>query len=381
MNILEITTFLKGGSGSFVTELSIGFKRKGHNVDVISSGKLEGMSDWEELVNRLQFEGINCYNLNFFKREGHIFWEEVQKLSNHLNTNKYDIIHVQAGVPAFAANVARNISGLRIPIVSTFHSWSPTRPVWMNIADAWSFNQCDIVCFVSNAYEQIGKRYGIKAETKVIYPGLCINPHNYINNKELLREKIRTRHGLHKEAKIIIQVAEISERKGQLDLIKALNLLNQNDVYLFIVGNNKDYNGYYKLLLNEIKKLSLEQQVVFTGWIEDPYEYVASSDLFVFPSYNEGLGLAILESVILQVPTIFSNIEGTNDISNILGDLHCGTFSPGDVTAIAKLIEDKLFEEVNPEKLIKASKLIKETFSYDKTINDYEFLFKQLLDK
>ncbi|KJE26954.1 glycosyl transferases group 1 family protein [Geobacillus kaustophilus] len=383
MQILEITTILKSGSGLVTTRIAQGLKKRGHEVDVISTGKIDGLSDWDELIDELQKSGIGHFQMNFFKREHERFWPETQKLAKLLSEKKYDIIHVHAGVPAFATHVARRTANVNIPVVATFHSWSPIRPEWMNIADAWAFNECDMVCYVSHAYRKYGQSKGIHAPTSVIYPGLWFNPQPYINKKHVIREKIRKKYGLPKDAKIITQLAEVYERKGQLDLIRAMQQIfdYDNNTYLLLAGNTTDYPDYVQLLQEEIRKLSLENKVIFTGWVEDPYEIVAAADLFVFPSYNEGLGLAILEAMVLEIPAIFSEIEGTLDIKNIVGNDGLGGFAPGDVQAIAERIKQvmKMDKEVLEIKVKNAANKISKIFNFDYTVVEYEKLFNRLV--
>jgi glycosyltransferase involved in cell wall biosynthesis len=383
MKVLEITTILKSGSGLVTTRISEGLKKRGHEVDVISAGKIEGLSDWDELIDELRKSGIGHFQMNFFKREHELFWPETQKLARLLSEKHYDIIHVHAGVPAFAARVASRMADIHIPIVATFHSWSPTRPEWMNIADAWAFNECDMVCYVSHAYKQYGQSKGIHAPTSVIYPGLWLNPKPYLEKREIIRGKVRERYNLPKDSKIVIQLAEVYERKGQLDLIRAMQqiLVHDNDTYLVFVGNTTDYADYVQLLEAEIQKSSIGDKVIFTGWVEDPYEIVAAADLFVFPSYNEGLGLAILEAMALEIPTIFSEIEGTQDIKNIVGDDVLGVFAPGDVKAIAEQIKQvmEMDREVLETKVINSANKILKIFNFDYTVIEYEKLFNKLV--
>ncbi|AUI37190.1 glycosyltransferase [Geobacillus thermoleovorans] len=385
MKVLEITTILKSGSGLVTTRISEGLKKRGHEVDVISAGKIEGLSDWDELIDELRKSGIGHFQMNFFKREHELFWPETQKLARLLSEKHYDIIHVHAGVPAFAARVASRMADIHIPIVATFHSWSPTRPEWMNIADAWAFNECDIVCYVSHAYRKYGQSKGIHVPTTVIYPGLWLNPQPYINKKQVIRKKIREKYGLPQNAKIITQLAEVCERKGQLDLIRAMQQIVDYDhnIYLVFVGNMIDYPNYVRLLQEEIQKLSLEDRVILTGWVEDPYEIVTAADLFVFPSYNEGLGLAILEAMVLEIPTIFSEIEGTLDIKRIIGSDGLGGFVPGDVKAIVDRIKQvmEMNEKTVETKVKNAANKILGIFDFEHTVIEYEKMFNRLVSK
>lgn len=371
MNVLEITTVMRGGAGMFLIKLAQALKTKGHQVEVISAGESGELVDWEQLLWNLDADAIPHSNLNFFKRDNEIFWVETQKLAKIFQTQKYDIVHAQAGVPAYAAYVAKTMAGMNIPVIATFHSWGKDRPEWMNIADAWAFNQCDRVFYDSHEYMRFGQRKGVTADSGVIYPGLYVDTQKYLPSKELLRQKLVFKLGLPEDAKIITHLGEITERKGQLDLVKSI--VGMDEVYVLLIGECRNEN--YRIQLNQfIEENDLNQRVKLLGWVDDPYEIITGSDLFVFPSYSEGLGLAPLEAMVLEIPTIFSLVEGTKDIANVLGESSFGTFAPGDYQEISGLIR-KIFAQ-EKDFLQKAASLVAkrtmEIFGFEQTVRKYE---------
>ncbi len=379
MKILEMTTFLRGGAGSFLTRLARSFKERGHEVDVVSSGSSGELIDWDQLKSELADAHINHHQINFFNRQNEIFWSEMRRLSNLLDCARYDVIHVHAGVPALAAYLAKTERNLDIPIIATFHSWGPDRPNWMDISDAWAFNQCDRVFYDSEEYMKFGAVKGVKG-SGVIYPGLYVNPQSYISRKRELRERLLSSYDILTESKIITHLGEITQRKGQRDIVKALAKLEGPYVAL-LIGESRD-SQYKKELDETIHRLGMENKVIFTGWVEDPYEVVAGSDLFVFPSYSEGLGLAPIEAVTLHVPAIFSSVEGTKDIEKTLGEYCLGTFQPGDIEMIAKLIHQTLDSNYSTVAAqAKAAELANNVFGYEKTLSAYEDTMFELCKK
>lgn len=383
MNILEVTTFLRGGAGVFLTRLSCNLVKRGHNVDVVSSGHVDNIIDWDSLIKDLDKFDIKHYNLNVFKRENELFWFEAQKLAKLLQENKYDIIHVHAGVPALAVYVAKELVQIEVPVLATFHSWSKNRPEWMDIADAWAFNKCNKVIFDSYEYMNIGKSKGIIANMDVIYPGLLVDIEENKKDPIKIRKELCAKFNISNDSIIITNVAEITERKGQIDLVKTLEhiLAYRDDVYLFLIGESRE-KQYYKKLIREIRNLGLGNKVYLLGWIEDPYKIVSVSDLFIFSSYSEGLGLAIIEAIILGVPTIFSSIEGTKDIENILRDTCLGTFEPGDYKragelALKILKQDKI--QISNKVQLSANK-VKSVFDFDKIVSRYENEMSRLIE-
>ncbi|SDE06036.1 Glycosyltransferase involved in cell wall bisynthesis [Pricia antarctica] len=57
-------------------------------------------------------------------------------------------------------------------------------------------------------------------------------------------------------------------------------------------------------LLSRVKKLQVEQQVVFAGFIENPKDLICSGDIFVLPSLWEGFGYVLAEAALCKKPII-----------------------------------------------------------------------------
>lgn len=67
MKVLEVTTLLKGGSGLVTTNIAVGLKKLGHEVDVVSTGQIDSLYDWPELHNELKESHVGYHQMNFFK--------------------------------------------------------------------------------------------------------------------------------------------------------------------------------------------------------------------------------------------------------------------------------------------------------------------------
>ncbi|NHC03358.1 glycosyltransferase [Acinetobacter sp. 187] len=117
-----------------------------------------------------------------------------------------------------------------------------------------------------------------------------------------------------------INVARLSVEKDQAKLIRAFHHFVQNnevDVRLYIVG----YGPLEQDLQNLISSLKLDNMVHLIGYQSNPYYFIKNSDLFVFSSNYEGQGLVLLESMILNIPVVTTNIAGVQSViqnTNIL---------------------------------------------------------------
>ena len=120
-----------------------------------------------------------------------------------------------------------------------------------------------------------------------------------------LRESL----GIHKGDIAILSVGELSTRKNHAQVIRALAHLNMPDVYYYIVGQ-----GSQEELLNAAREYHVEQRVRLLGFRTDIPELLHVMDLFVLPSLQEGLPVALMEAIASGIPCLASRIRGNVDL-------------------------------------------------------------------
>lgn len=108
---------------------------------------------------------------------------------------------------------------------------------------------------------------------------------------------------LKKHYKLIGSCASATKRKGHSQIIKALPFLE--DYYFILIGSG----DHLEDLKNLAKKLKVFDRCLFLGYKKDALTYLSFFDLFILPSYSEGMSLALLEAAAIKVPIICSNIE------------------------------------------------------------------------
>src|SRR5690606_33096928 len=167
--------------------------------------------------------------------------------------------------------------------------------------------------------------FNIKNENEVIP--------NFIDNKQFTpcfncdcRDKIST-----EQEKIVIHVSNLRKVKRISDVIRIFYLIQKEvNSKLIIVGEGPEWENA-SLLLQE---LEISHKVKNLGKVNDLYNVLCSSDLFLLPSEKESFGLAALEAMAARVPVISSNAGGIPEV-NIDGKT--GFVLPvGDVENMAK---------------------------------------------
>lgn len=138
----------------------------------------------------------------------------------------------------------------------------------------------------------------------------------------------------------MISVGELTDRKNQIVVLKALALIKSDHPELFsrlryiIVGVGPNRDAYEKF----IESHGLEKNVKMIGYRTDIPELLHACNLFVFPSHQEGLPVALMEALSSGIDVICSRIRGNIDlVSDRL-------FDENDIDTIANLIVGNMYK-------------------------------------
>jgi colanic acid/amylovoran biosynthesis glycosyltransferase len=160
------------------------------------------------------------------------------------------------------------------------------------------------------------------APFKVIHCGLSIGKYKYRVPKE--------------QVKTLFCAARLSPEKGLTFLIRALkDLVDKGyDLDLRLAGNGPSFEQLKKLTV----ELGLSSRVRFLGFLNEDeiINELQASDLFVLPSFIEGIPVSAMEAMAIGVPVVVTNIAGT---SELVEDGETGLLvRPSDAQALADAI-------------------------------------------
>lgn len=150
------------------------------------------------------------------------------------------------------------------------------------------------------------------------------------------------------EKRRIISVGRLTERKNQLELIKAYAKLPQPRPELVFIGAwDEDYKKKCEAYIVE-KGI---ENIRFLGHRDEPWAEVGEADLAIFPSAMETFGLVYIEAIMNGVPTILSDNLGHLSAYEIFEE---GRLYPsGDVVALTEQIKQALesFDQLKTQAL------------------------------
>lgn len=110
----------------------------------------------------------------------------------------------------------------------------------------------------------------------------------------------------------IIMVSNISEEKGQKQLIDAIIEINNKKIAVdfYGTGNLK----YIKKLKKIILKNNLDKSITFKGYVENIFQLICNYDLAIMGSKIDGFGLVTVEYMLAGVPVLISNTGANHEI-------------------------------------------------------------------
>ena len=215
--------------------------------------------------------------------------------------------------------------------------------------------------------DEIEREYGRFNQVFVIFNGVNLS---FFNGDGFVKDR-----GISNGRYTILFVGVLNGRKGEFLLIRAMEkvLSEYPKVKLLIVGD-----GPTRSLAEElVRRMGLSDHVQFI--VNLPYQEMtkcyAESDIFVLPSYSEGLPKVLLEAMASGTPVIASDIPPHKEIikENVTGYL----FKTGDVNSLASTILSAL-KNVKQRISDNARALIQKEYSWRAVVERIDRVYESL---
>jgi hypothetical protein len=272
----------------------------GHKVDIACSinKNVESLSP-----------NVTVYDVPFSRSIKEInFFLVLKTIKNLINSKEYDYIHLHTPIASAIVRILIPFKR-KYKVYYTAHGFHfhPNAPVyyWLFFIIEWILSaKTDKLILINRWDYAVAKRYFFTKDI-VLSDGVGLKSY-----ESPLYSDIRNELGLSTDSFIMINVAEHNKNKNQLILLRIIRSLRNRNVHLILVGQGKLTNKYKRY----VEKHKLEKQIHILGYRNDVFSLLNGSNLFVFPSKREGLGMALLEALVLQKRFIAFNIRGVRDI-------------------------------------------------------------------
>ncbi|MFA5724198.1 MAG: glycosyltransferase family 1 protein [Candidatus Pacearchaeota archaeon] len=238
--------------------------------------------------------------------------------------------------------------------------------LYYNLGTARSVKNAEVIVSVSeNTKRDILKFYNVP-ENKIKVIHLGVNEIFFKRNKKtrLIKSKYFLSITTHPKRKNIYSVIEAFSKNKDL-----------KDLKYVIAGYMPEEQ--LELLKNKIEELGLKGRVILFGYAkeEDLINLYQNAEFFIYPSFYEGFGFPVLESMACKCPVITSNNSSLIEITPNKKWL----VNPYDLKDISNKMSNLIkLKNKEKEKLINLNYNFSKKFSWDKTAKEYSKLFKDL---
>lgn len=240
---------------------------------------------------------------------------------------------------------------------------------YLRAANKWKmrikkiFEGSNLVICLSNSWKQTILEIAPHANIEVIP--------NSINLPDLSHPEVEKGHTVQ-----LTFLGLIGERKGIFDLLIVLKRLVGHGYYVELkIGGNGDVHR----LLKEIKSLGITNKVRYLGWIseKDRDRLLRKTDIFILPSYGEGMPMSILEAMSYGIPVISTYVGG---ISELVSNGQMGfLIEPGDLGALYERITELILSEEKRRKFgQRARSAIQNRHNIDINVHKIEKIYNSL---
>jgi len=225
---------------------------------------------------------------------------------------KIQIIHAHSVIPTgFVASIVSKL--MHKPLFITAHGMDIN-----NFENSRIFNYF-IASSLNSSFKSIAvsedlakkMRFMVKDKNRVFVLRNAVDTDRFNPTRD---KSIRSKFDINDEDILILFVGYLDEFKGIFELINAFNVINSENrnVKLMMVGTGPKKEDLLKILT----KMNIEDEVIFTGRVEPQkiHKYYQAADIFVLPSYTEGLPVSVLEAMACGLPVVATNVGGIPEI-------------------------------------------------------------------
>lgn len=329
----------------------------GHQVDVAANGGYTNT----DITNKYNI----CFSKNPMSLDNFKAQKEIKKI---IEEGNYDILSCHTPLSSFFTRlVTKEFSGKVMYMAHGFHFFKGA-PLINNTVYKWmeeiAARYTDTLITINREDYEAASKFHLKSGGQVkLIPGVGIDL-NEIQSCRKDKNEIRELLGLPQDAFVLLSVGELNKNKNHLFVMQSLTEeFHKNSLLHYVIAGKGPLEDTYKAF---IKENHLESQVHLLGYRTDIRSLLYGMDLFLSPSFREGLPVSVLEAMATGVPVLASNVRGNRDliVSNQNGLLY-------EVSDSKEFIKDfKLLKENDALRLSFAKQALEDVKQYSIEVID-----------
>jgi len=333
MRILYVATISNTINAFLVPHIEF-LVQQGHKVDV-------ACRIVHQINPRLEEIGCTVYNIPFdrtpWKPQNLKAYKSLKKI---IDKGKYHIVHTHTPVASACVRLACRKGKAKVVYTAHgfhFYAGAPIKN-WLIYYPVERYLSCftDVIITINEEDFQNAKERFFSKSIEYI-PGVGIDISKFrdvVIDRSLKRREL----GIPEHAFLVLSVGELNKNKNHETVIKAIAQLRDQRIYYAICGQGRLEAHLRKLSF----ELGIQDQVKLLGYRSDIPEIYKAADLFIFPSYREGLPVSLLEAMASGLPIICSDIRGNRDLMK--NNKNSLMIKPNDVSRLSSIIQKMVNE-------------------------------------
>lgn len=303
--VLQVNIENTGGNGAFsLVQYLFKYLKDDYIFDYFSMGNFTHDTIIDEIIRK----GGKCYSANLRENKliGHMKLPFV--FYKYLKLNNYNTVHIHSEVAYkhFLYALGAKIAGVNQIII---HSHSSN--IDGNNKGLKYFCHTILRTFVNElgtdffACSELAAKWMFTKKTlnsahfRLLHNGIDASSYKF---SMLIRNEKRKDLGISKNI-VLGHVGALKKVKNQDRLLDIIRDLNDSNYKLLLIGDGDDREKLEK----KAKSLNIKNQILFLGSRTDVAELLQAIDVMVFPSFFEGIPMALIEAQATGVPIICSD--------------------------------------------------------------------------
>ncbi|MFW3480842.1 glycosyltransferase family 4 protein [Aerococcus urinaeequi] len=306
MKILMVST-ISNTINTFMTPHIRMLIENGNSVDV--AFKIE-----QDVNPELIEMGCKIYEIPFSRRiSENNFLKLIKDLKKIVKDEGYDVVHTHTPIASAIVRIAcKSLPSTKVYYTAHgFHFYKGAPLInWLTyypIEKQLSKYTEKLITINKEDYAIANKFH---AKENIYIPGVGINLKKFNKDDNVNIDYLNDQFKLTKETLRLISIGELNSNKNHAVVLRAIAKINNPNIHYFIAGRGDKE----KFLLNLASELEISQQVHLLGFRTDIRNLLEYSDIFIFPSYREGLSVSLMEAMTAGLPIIASRIRGNVDL-------------------------------------------------------------------
>jgi glycosyltransferase involved in cell wall biosynthesis len=241
-------------------------------------------------------------------------------LYKFLRDSQFDIVHVHTPIAAMIGRLAAFFARTPVVIYTAhgfyFHEDMNFLKKYFFIVLEFCFGLITDLLFTQSsedAESAVIYKIAKKENVYAIGNGVDIKKFSPQNkNNEGTRSSLNIPH----DAFVIGMICRLVKEKGVEEFLKAAEIVNKNNknIYFILIGERQahDHAEGVEHSIHSVKN-SINDNLILTGYRSDTPELLSIMDLYVLPSWREGMPRSIIEAMMMSLPVLATNIRGSRE--------------------------------------------------------------------